>query len=157
MIRIYQNRTSTTPILFSQESLLTFLSEPITVDPAFFGTIYSNQATPTHASNYASQTGGYGGTTILVAASGASSAASAASAASKAAVGGSTTYAASSSEQTVYGNPKGITNSTNGATNVSSSGAIVMSNDGSSTTISTNVHISIIALIGFFMATLVYL
>jgi len=142
------------------KSLLTLLREPITVDPAYFGTIYSYQATPSIASNYASYTpsmsspAGHGPTTILVAASGASSAASAASAASKAAGSGAgtATYAAPSSEHTTYGET-GV-NSTHGATNVSNSGSLVMSNIGSSTTTSSNIQISIVALIGFFVAAL---
>jgi hypothetical protein len=158
MIRVFQKRTSTTSSLSHQGHLLTFLREPITVAPAFFGTIYGHQATPSHASNYPSETPGNGATTIVVAASGASSAASAASSASKAAgeFGGSTTYSSSSSQQTVYGN-SGSSNSTNGATNVPNSGAIVMSNNGSSTTTSSNLQISIVALIGFFVAILAYL
>ena len=155
MIQVFHKTTSTASSSSHQDHLLTFLSEPITVDPAFYGTIYSYQATPSHASNYPSQTATIsGGTTIVVAASGAASAASSASVAAGAG-GGSATYSSSSSQQTVYGN-SGSSNPS-GATNVSSSGAIVMSNRGSSVMTSSNLQISIVALMGFFIAVLAYL
>jgi len=122
--------------------------------------MYSSQATPSHASNYASQSGSgsqSGPTTIVVAASGASSAASAANAASAsaAAAGHSVTFAAPSSVQTVYGaGGPGGSGSTNGASNVSSNGAL-LSNDAK--TLSASYETSVVALVGSFMVVLAWL
>jgi len=122
--------------------------------------MYSSQATPSHASNYASQSGSgsqSGPTTIVVAAPGASSAASAASAASAsaAAAGHSATFAAPSSVQTVYGvGGPGNSGSTNGASNVSSNGAL-LSNDAN--TLPASYETSIFALVGAFMMVLAWL